>query len=204
MAKADRRLYACRVSSPSITSPSGPPVPSASPARRSLRSFGVANAAVTAAVMIFLVWVVYLRGGTPGDPVATSTTLPAINALLNGLSAALIVAGRIAIRRRQRRLHVTLMMAAVVSSACFITNYVYYHLHHGDTLFTGTGWIRPVYFTILITHIVASVVAFPLILTSLFLAQSGRLAIHRRVSRYTWLAWLYVSVTGVAVFFLLY
>jgi putative membrane protein len=169
-----------------------------------LRSFGVANAAVTACVMAFLVWVVYLRGGTPGDPAATSTTLPAINAVLNGLSAALIIAGRIAVRRRRHRLHATLMLAALVASAAFITNYVYYHLHHGDTVFTGIGWIRPVYFTILISHILMSVVAFPMILTSLFLALSGRLGTHRRVSRYTWLAWLYVSITGVAVFFFLY
>jgi putative membrane protein len=170
----------------------------------SLRSFGIANAVVTACVLGFLVWVVYLRGGTPGSAAASSTTLPAINAILNGLSAALIIAGRVAIRRRRRSLHATLMMAALVSSACFVASYVYYHLHHGDTLFTGTGWIRPVYFTILISHIATSAVALPMILTSLFLAQSGRLATHRRVSRYTWLAWLYVSVTGVAVYFFLY
>jgi putative membrane protein len=169
-----------------------------------LRSFGIANAALTACVMAFLVWVVYLRGGAPGHAAATSTTLPAINAVLNGLSAVLIIAGRIAVRRRRFRLHATLMLAAIVASACFIVNYVYYHLYHGDTVFTGTGWIRPVYFAILISHILTSVVAFPMILTSLFLALSGRLGTHRRVSRYTWLAWLYVSVTGVAVFFFLY
>jgi putative membrane protein len=170
----------------------------------SLRSFGYVNAVVTVLVMSFLVWVVYLRGGTPGSAAATSTTLPAINAALNATSAVLIIAGRFAIRSRRVRLHATLMVAAVVSSACFVTNYVYYHLAHGDTLFTGTGWIRPVYFTILISHVLVSVVAFPMILTSLFLALSGRLRTHSRVSRYTWLAWLYVSVTGVAVFFLLY
>jgi len=170
----------------------------------SLRSFGVVNAVVTVCVMTFLVWVVYLRGGTPGSAAATSTTLPAINAALNATSAVLIIAGRFAIRRRRPRLHATLMVAAIVSSACFVVNYVYYHLAHGDTLFTGTGWIRPVYFTILISHVLVSVVAFPMILTSLFLALSGRLATHRRVSQITWLAWLYVSVTGVAVFFLLY
>jgi len=170
----------------------------------SLRSFGYINAVVTACVMSFLVWLVYFRGGTPGSAVASSTTLPAINAALNATSALLIVAGRFAIRARRTRLHATLMVAAIVSSACFVVNYVYYHFAHGDTLFTGTGWIRPVYFAILITHVVTSVVAFPMILTSLFLALSGRIAMHRRVSRVTWLAWLYVSVTGVAVFFFLY
>ena len=96
------------------------------------------------------------------------------------------------------------MIAAVVASACFVVNYVYYHLHHGDTLFTGTGWIRPVYFSILISHILVSAIAFPMILTSLFLALTKRLRTHSRVSRYTWLAWLYVSITGVVVFFMLY
>jgi len=85
-----------------------------------------------------------------------------------------------------------------------VVNYVYYHFAHGDTRFTGTGWIRPVYFTILVSHVLISVVAFPMILTSLFLALSGRIDLHRRASRVTWLAWLYVSVTGVAVFFFLY
>jgi len=170
----------------------------------SSRSFGLANAGVTVCVMSFLVWVVYFHGATPGHAAATSSTLPALNAALNGLSAALIITGRLAIRAGRRRLHATLMMAAVASSACFITSYVYYHLHHGDTPFPGTGWIRPVYFTILISHVLASVVAFPMILTSVFLAVTRRLTTHRRVSRYTWLAWLYVSVTGVLVFFLLY
>ena len=169
-----------------------------------LRSFGFINAGVTVCVISFLVWVVYFHGGTPGHAAASSTMLPALNAFLNGLSAILIIAGRVAIRNRLRRLHVMLMLAAVASSACFITSYVYYHLHHGDTPFPGTGWIRPVYFTILISHVLMSVIAFPMILTSIFLALSNRLATHRRVSRYTWLAWLYVSVTGVLVFFLLH
>jgi putative membrane protein len=169
-----------------------------------LRSFGLVNAGVTACVIAFLVWVVYFHGGTPGHSAATSTTLPALNAFLNGLSAVLIIAGRIAIHKRLRRLHTTLMLAAVAASACFVASYVYYHMHHGDTPFPGTGWIRPVYFTILISHIVMSAVALPMILTSVFLALSGRLVKHRRVSRFTWLAWLYVSVTGVVVFFMLY
>src|SRR5512144_1541012 len=147
----------------------------------SIRSFGLVNAGITVCVMTFLVWVVYFHGATPGHSAATSSMLPAINAALNSLSAALIIAGRVAVRTGRRRLHATLMMAALASSACSITNYVYYHLHHGDTPFPGTGWIRPVYFTILISHVLASVIAFPMILTSVFLAVSGRLAMHRRI-----------------------
>lgn len=174
-----------------------------SPAR-SMRSFGIANAVVTTLVLGFLVWIVYFRGGSTNSDAARSTTLPAVNAVLNSLSAVLIIAGRIAIRRHRRSLHIALMMGAVVTSACFVASYVYYHMHHGDTLYTGTGWIRPVYFTVLISHIVLSAVVVPLVLTSLFLAQSGRIALHRRVSRYTWATWLYVSVTGVAVYFFLH
>jgi putative membrane protein len=170
----------------------------------SIRSFGVVNAVLSLAVVSFLFWLLYFRGGSPGSAAATSTVLPALNAVLNGTSAVLIIVGRIAIRQRKRRLHATLMIAAVASSACFVTSYIYYHLHHGDTLYTGTGWIRPVYFTILISHVLTSIVAFPMILTSLFLAWSDRLVAHRRVSQVTWLAWLYVSVTGVAVYFFLY
>ncbi len=168
------------------------------------RAFGFLNAGLTICVMTFLIWVIYFRGGSPDHSASTSSTLPAINAALNGLSGVLIVIGRAAIRSGRRRLHVGLMVAALVSSACFLVSYVYYHLHHGDTPFEGTGWIRPVYFTILITHIVTSMISFPMIVTSVFLALTGRLKAHRRLSQYTWIVWLYVSVTGVLVFFLLY
>ncbi len=168
-----------------------------------MRTFRYVNAAITAAVLLFLVWVVYFQGGMPGEA-AMSRTLPAVNAVLNATSAVLIVAGRIAIRWRKLTLHAVLMVAAVVTSAAFVTSYVWYHMHHGDTRYTGVGWIRPVYFTILITHIATSAVAFPLILASLFLAVTRRFPRHRQLSRWTWAAWLYVSVTGVAVYFFLY
>ena len=89
------------------------------------------------------------------------------------------------------------------SSALFFVSYVVYHHFHGDTKFTGTGVVRPVYFFILISHITLSVVVVPLILTSFYLALSDRLSIHRRVSRYTFPMWLYVSVTGVMIFAML-
>lgn len=173
-------------------------------ATSSMRLFAALNAAATAGVMGFLIWLVYFQGGVPGHPASTSKTLPAVNAMLNGLSAALAVAALIAVKRGRYRLHIGLIVAGLAASALFLGNYVYYHLHHGDTPFLGNGWTRPLYFTILITHVLLSIAAFPMILTSLFLAISGRLSMHRRFSRYTWAIWMYVSLSGVAVFAMLH
>jgi len=167
------------------------------------RAFVVANTLATAAVMTFLIWLIYFNRGTD-SAIASSSTLPAINAVLNGSSAILIAAALAAAKRRRYRIHASLMIAALGTSACFLCTYIYYHLQHGDSRFLGTGWIRPVYFTVLVSHIVLSMVAFPMIVTSLFLAVTRRFKTHRRVSRYTWAAWMYVSVSGVAVYFLLH
>ena len=95
------------------------------------------------------------------------------------------------------------MLGALVCSTLFLISYVVYHNFHGDTKFTGQGLVRPIYFFILISHIVLSAVVVPMILTSLYLALAGRLATHKRVSRYTFPIWLYVSVTGVLIFAML-
>ena len=96
-----------------------------------------------------------------------------------------------------------LMSAALVSSALFFCSYTVYHYFHGDSKFMGTGGVRPVYFFVLISHILLSVAVVPMILTSLYLSLSGRLATHKRVSRWTLPVWLYVSVTGVLIFAML-
>jgi putative membrane protein len=179
-------------------------LPMQAPPAPSTRPFFVVNATTTAAVMTFLIWLVYFNKGTPGDAAATSSVLPALNAALNGVSAAFIAAALWAIKKRRIRLHATLVLAGVFASGCFLVSYIYYHLHHGDTRYTGTGWIRPVYFTILISHVLLSMVTFPMILTSLFQAVSRRWRAHRRLSPYTWAAWMYVSVSGVVVYVLLH
>jgi len=166
--------------------------------------FAFANAATTLVVMTFLIWLIYFNQGTTGHAAATSSVLPAVNAGLNGLSAGLILAALVAIKRRLYRLHAGLMLAGLVASACFLGSYIYYHLHHGDTPFQGTGWIRPIYFTLLISHVLLSIGTFPMILTSVFLAVSRRWQSHRRLSRYTWAAWMYVSVSGVIVYLMLH
>ena len=168
------------------------------------RTFAVVNAVLSVAVVAFLFWLVYGQGGGNEQARAATSSLPAVNAALNAMAAALVGSAWVAIRRRRIRLHAGLMLAGVACSGLFLASYVYYHLQHGDTKFPGTGWIRPVYFAVLISHIVVSIAAFPLILTSLFLAATRRFSMHGRVSRFTWGAWMYVSVTGVLVFYLLH
>ncbi len=166
------------------------------------KQFGATNAVVTLAAMSFLAWVVYFHEGNTSVPRAAS--LPLINAILNGTSAVLISLGLWAIKQRKRTLHMQLMIAAFASSALFLVNYIYYHFSHGDTHFAGQGVVRPIYFTLLISHVLLSMVTFPMILTSFYLGLSNRLVTHRRLSKWTWAGWMYVSVTGVVVYFMLH
>ncbi len=166
------------------------------------KQFGATNALVTLAAMSFLVWVVYFHEGN-GDA-SRAASLPLINAILNGTSAVLISLGLWAIKQRKRTLHMQLMIAAFASSALFLVNYIYYHFSHGDTHFAAQGIVRPIYFALLISHVLLSMVTFPMILTSFYLGLSNRLETHRRLSKWTWAAWMYVSVTGVVVYFMLH
>jgi putative membrane protein len=174
------------------------------PALRSLAG-AKAVAAITvlgAGALGLLIWLLYFRTG-PAQTSDAIAALPAVNAALNALSAAFLISGYISVRRRLYVRHIKFMLAAVVCSAMIFISYVIYHSIHGDTKFAGVGMVRPVYFFILISHIILSAAAVFLILTSLFLALSGRFPAHRRVSRITFPVWLYVSVTGVAIFIML-
>ena len=108
--------------------------------------------------------------------------------------------GYAAIRRGRRDVHQRWMFTALAASGVFLVSYVTYHALHGDSRFLGQGVVRPIYFVILISHILLSVVALPLVLSTFYLSLSGRFAAHRRVARWTFPIWLYVSVTGVVVF----
>ncbi|NGP88248.1 DUF420 domain-containing protein [Fodinibius halophilus] len=157
---------------------------------------------ISAGALGFLFWLIYFKGGSEyGSTLIDS--LPALNALLNSTSAVLLLFGYQAIRKRDFQRHMKFNLTAFVTSAFFLISYVIYHNFHGSTPFTGEGLIRPLYFFILITHIILSALVMPLILTSFYLAFSGKLKLHRKVSKVTLPVWLYVSVTGVAVFFLL-
>jgi putative membrane protein len=129
---------------------------------------------------------------------------PALNATLNGASAVLLTTGRVMIARRQIQLHRACMIAAVATSSVFLVSYLYYHAHVGSVHFPGTGLARPVYFTILISHTLLAVTVVPLVLLSLTNGLKSRFDRHRRISRWTFPIWLYVSVTGVVVYIMLY
>jgi putative membrane protein len=138
----------------------------------------------------------------------TATTLaealPALNASLNGLSGLLVVAGWIAIRRGRRALHRRLMIAAVCSSVLFLAGYLTRVALTGTHRFPGAGWLRAIYLAVLGSHTLLAMVVAPLVLVTLTLGLRERFGTHRRVARWTVPVWIYVSVTGVAVYVLLY
>jgi uncharacterized membrane protein YozB (DUF420 family) len=129
---------------------------------------------------------------------------PVLNAGLNGASAVLLTTGRVLIGRKRVRLHRACMITAVATSSLFLISYLYYHAHVGSVHFPGEGWVRPVYFTILISHTLLAAVVVPLILLSLTYGLRGKFERHRRFARWTFPIWLYVSVTGVVVYIMLY
>ena len=130
--------------------------------------------------------------------------LPALNASLNGVAAAFLVAGYVFVRRRQIAAHRACMIAAVTASAVFLTSYVIYHANAGSRPFTGTGPVRAVYFLILITHIVLAAAIVPMVLMTLARALRERFDRHAAMARRTLPLWLYVSVTGVVIYLILY
>ncbi len=132
------------------------------------------------------------------------TALPALNAALNATAALLLATGWVAIRRRRVHVHRACMVAAFVTSTLFLVSYLVYHAHAGTTRFAGPGWIRPVYFAILGTHTVLAAAVPVLAVLTLGLALRARFVRHARLARWTLPIWLYVSITGVVIYALLY
>jgi putative membrane protein len=130
--------------------------------------------------------------------------LPRVNAALNALAAVLLVAGFACIRAKKVAAHRACMVAAFATSVAFLASYVYYHAHVGSVPFQGRGPVRAVYFTILISHVTLAFTVVPLALTTLVRAARGDFARHKRIARVTLPVWLYVSVTGVVVYYMLY
>jgi uncharacterized membrane protein YozB (DUF420 family) len=130
--------------------------------------------------------------------------LPHLNAILNGTSGLLLVTGYLFIRRRKVTAHRNCLIAAVTTSTLFLISYLTYHYYHGSTRFTGQGMIRPLYFAILISHTILAVVIVPFVGVTLYRAARGQFIKHRRIARWTFPLWLYVSVTGVIVYLMLY
>jgi putative membrane protein len=134
----------------------------------------------------------------------TVADLPALNASLNGLSAIFILTGYVLIRRGHRDLHKRCMLAALATSSLFLVSYVIYHANTGSRPFPGTGFARPIYFAILITHVVLAAVILPLALTTVARGLRAQYIRHVAIARWTLPIWLYVSVTGVVIYLMLY
>ncbi len=137
----------------------------------------------------------------------TGEDLPGVNAILNASSALLLIAGYVAIRRRAVTLHKTCMLSALAVSAIFLSSYLYYHFvvkNGRPTPFQGEGWIRGAYFAILLTHTILAIVVAPLALTTACFGLRNKLLRHMKLARWTLPIWLYVSVTGVIVYWMLY
>lgn len=129
---------------------------------------------------------------------------PTLNACFNFLSASFLIFGWFFILKKQISAHRFCMLGALASSTFFLAGYLYYHYHHGSTHFLGQGVIRSVYFSILITHTILAVVIVPLIFRTFYLAIKGDFEKHKQIARVTLPLWLYVSVTGVVVYWMLY
>lgn len=158
--------------------------------------------AVSAAAILFLLWLLYVHQA-PAGFATRLMFLPALNAVLNGLSALSLCIGFYFIRRRDIPAHRASMMAAFLFSSLFLVSYITNHALHGDTLFPHIGTIRTIYLIILSSHILLSIIALPMVLITFFLSLTGRFPQHKRIARFTFPIWLYVSVTGVVVFALL-
>ncbi len=146
-----------------------------------------------------------LLGHTPqAGAGALVSALPLLNACLNATSAALLSAGWVFIGRKRVTAHKTCMVSALVVSTVFLVSYVSYHSLAGSRPFAGVGWIRLVYYPMLVSHIILAAVIVPLALTTVYRALQGNFARHVRIARWTLPIWLYVSVTGVLVYWMLY
>jgi uncharacterized membrane protein YozB (DUF420 family) len=130
--------------------------------------------------------------------------LASLNAALNSVSAVFLALGFVFIRKRQISRHKTCMLVAFLASTLFLISYILYHYHVGSVTFQGAGWIRPVYYTLLLSHIVLAAAIVPMALVTLGRALKGNFILHRRLARWTLPLWLYVSVTGVMVYWMLY
>jgi putative membrane protein len=157
---------------------------------------------VSGLAVTFLLWLLYVHHASAAFA-GRWMFLPALNALLNGLCAIALCVGLYFIKQGNRDAHRNSMLLAFVFSSIFLVSYIVNHALHGDTIFPGHGSVRTLYLSILASHIILSIVALPMVLTTFFFSLTGRFAIHRKIARWTFPIWLYVSITGVVVYFFL-
>ena len=160
--------------------------------------------AILSVTIIGIVAVLFLRAHAPDDSDPTKSILPVINATLNGSSALLLSLGFYFIRQRRINAHRICMSTAVVLSGMFLVTYIVHHYQFGTVRFLGPSWLKTIYLSVLAPHVILAAVMVPMVLTTLAHAWRGRFDRHRRIARWTLPIWLYVSVSGVVVYWLLY
>lgn len=178
------------------------PTAIASQPRANTRVAIAAILAISATATLFLFWLIYAHPAVDASRVKLPF-LPALNALLNGLSATALVIGYTFIRSRNIIAHRASMITAFVFSTLFLVSYILHHYLHGDVRYPIHGAYRSLYLPLLASHIILAVVALPLVLVTFFLSLSGRFPQHRKVARWTFPLWFYVSVTGVITYIML-
>jgi putative membrane protein len=157
--------------------------------------------AISAAASLFLFWLIYIHPATASS--SQYAFLPAMNAVLNGLAATVLLIGYTFIRARRFKKHRASMITAFVFSTLFLVGYIAHHALHGDVRYPLHAAFRTFYLSLLASHIILAVVALPLVLVTFFFSLSGRIPQHRKVARWTFPIWLYVSVTGVVTYVML-
>jgi putative membrane protein len=170
--------------------------------RVSDRAFFVFNAVVSTAALGLLAYLLLIRRGDAGSGLDLRF-MPAVNAGLNATAAALLAAGWVAVRRGRPDLHKYLVVSAFTASAIFLVGYLAYHYVHGDTRYQGAGALRTIYFGVLISHVILSMFVVPGALAAFWFAARRQFQRHKRITRWLMPIWLYVSVTGVVIFFML-
>jgi putative membrane protein len=154
---------------------------------------------VSGLAVSFLLWLLYVHHASAVFA-GRWMFLPALNALLNGLCAIALSVGLYFIKHHNKEAHRASMLVALTLSSIFLVSYIVNHAMHGDTIFPRHSPVRTVYLSILASHVILSIVALPMVITTFFFSLTGRFALHRRIARWTFPIWLYVSITGVVVF----
>lgn len=175
------------------------PTPTAVPS--SDRPFYAVNALVSTVALAVIAYLLLGRDHVRGSGLEF---MPAVNASLNATAACLLIAGRRAIARGARRAHRGLMISAFVASSLFLVGYLAYHAVHGDTYFVGPHWVKAIYLVVLASHVLLSMTVVPLALSAFYFAFQRSFARHKKVTRVLYPIWVYVSVTGVAIYFFLH
>lgn len=177
-------------------------MPTAVSPRSSTRPAIAGILVISAAASLFLFWLIYIHPAADAGSTRFAF-LPALNAILNGLAATALLVGFTFIRARRVAAHRASMITAFAFSTLFLVSYILHHALHGDVRYPAHAAYRGVYLPLLASHIVLAVIALPMVLVTFFFSLSGRIPQHRKIARWTFPIWLYVSITGVATYMML-